>query len=334
MKTEFDHWYQSPLPDPWPSPTIADTAMPTIQSSGDICDLLSDAMPEMMILCADLEAPTNHKRRRHAFTADDRSGSYVHCGVREHLMGAMANGIAAHGGLRVANVTYFAFSDYERAAMRMAALMRLPVLYIFSHDSIGVGSNGPTHQPIETLASFRAMPNMRVFRPADSTETFEAWQIALETRDGPSLLALSRQPAQQVRSDKSRNRSRGGAYVLSEASQARELTLIATGTEVALAVEAQRVLESQGVPSAVVSMPCWDVFAEHSPETRASVIGNAPRLGIEAASSFGWSRWLRPDDSFIGIDTFGASATSAVLYNHFGLTVQAIVRCAKHMHQD
>ena len=334
MKTEFDHWYQSPLPDPWPSPTIADTAMPTIQSSGDICDLLSDAMPEMMILCADLEAPTNHKRRRHAFTADDRSGSYVHCGVREHLMGAMANGIAAHGGLRVANVTYFAFSDYERAAMRMAALMRLPVLYIFSHDSIGVGSNGPTHQPIETLASFRAMPNMRVFRPADATETFEAWQIALETRDGPSVLALSRQPAQQVRSDKSRNRSRGGAYVLSEASQARELTLIATGTEVALAVEAQRVLESQGVPSAVVSMPCWDVFAEHSPETRASVLGNAPRLGIEAASSFGWSRWLRPDDSFIGIDTFGASATSAVLYNHFGLTVQAIVRCAKHMHQD
>jgi transketolase len=322
---EFDRWHASPLPDPWRTPPHPNAATPTIQSSGDVCDWLTDVMPETIILCADLEAPTNHKRHRHAFTATDRSGSYVHCGVREHLMGAMANGIAAHGGLRVVNVTYLAFSDYERAAMRMAALMRLPVIYVFSHDSIGVGSNGPTHQPIEVLASFRAMPNMRVFRPADSIETAEAWQIALETRDGPSLFALSRQPAQQVRSDISHTLSRAGAYVLSDASEARALTLIATGTEVGLAVSAQSALEAKGIPTAVVSMPCWDLFADQSTDIRNAVLGNAPRLAIEAASPFGWSHWLRPEDRFIGMDSFGASATADVLYAHFGITVDNIV---------
>ncbi|MGJ8605770.1 MAG: transketolase [Marivita sp.] len=322
---EFDRWHQSPLPDPWHIPAVPNAATPTIQSSGDVCDWLTDAMPETLVLCADLEAPTNHKRRRAAFTADDRSGSYVHCGVREHLMGAMGNGIAAHGGLRVVNVTYLAFSDYERAAMRMAALMRLPVIYVFSHDSIGVGSNGPTHQPIEVLASFRAMPNMRVFRPADAIETAEAWHIALQTRDGPSLFALSRQPAEQVRSDASATLSRSGAYVVSNASGPRALTLIATGTEVGLAVAAQSALEARGVPTAVVSMPCWELFAEHSTEARAAILGDAPRLAIEAASPFGWSHWLRPEDRFIGMDSFGASAKADVLYAHFGITVDNIV---------
>jgi transketolase len=158
---------------------------PTIASSADVCDALAETLPEMLVLCADLEAPTDHKRRRAAFTVRDRAGSYVHCGVREHLMGAMAGGIAAHGGLRPINVTYLAFADYERAAMRMTALMGLPALFVFSHDSIGVGSNGPTHQPVEILASFRAMPNIHVFRPADAVETAEAWQIALERQDGP-----------------------------------------------------------------------------------------------------------------------------------------------------
>jgi transketolase len=249
----------------------------------------------------------------------------VHCGVREHLMGAMANGIAAHGGLRVVNVTYLAFSDYERAAMRMAALMRLPIIYVFSHDSIGVGSNGPTHQPIEVLASFRAMPNMRVFRPADAIETAEAWQIALETRDGPSVFALSRQPAEQVRSDPSANLSRSGAYVMSDASGPRALTLIATGTEVGLAVAAQSALEARGIATSVVSMPCWELFADQSPEARTAILDDAPRLAIEAASPFGWSQWLRPEDGFIGMDSFGASATADVLYAHFGITVENII---------
>lgn len=324
----FDTWHTSPLPDPWPPLPRPNTPTPTIQSSGDVCDRLMEAMPNTLVLCADLEAPTNHKRGRGAFTATDRSGSYVHCGVREHLMGAMACGIAAHGGLQAINVTYLAFSDYERAAMRMAALMGLPVMFVFSHDSIGVGSNGPTHQPIEVLASFRAMPNMRVFRPADAVETDEAWQIGLDTRDGPSLLALSRQPAQQVRRDTDTNRSRTGGYVLSDASGPRALTLIATGTEVGLAIEAQTRLESHGIATAVVSLPCWELF-EAQPETfRSDVLGSAPRIAIEAASPFGWTRWLRPQDAFIGMTGFGASATADVLYDHFGITVDAIVEKA------
>ncbi|SHI05726.1 transketolase [Marivita hallyeonensis] len=327
----FDSWHQSPLPAPWPSLPHPNAPTPTIQSSGDVCDQLMDAMPNTLVLCADLEAPTNHKRRRSAFTATDRNGSYVHCGVREHLMGAMACGIAAHGGLQPIAVTYLAFSDYERAAMRMAALMALPVLFVFSHDSIGVGSNGPTHQPIEVLASFRAMPNMRVFRPADAVETAEAWQIALETRNGPSLLALSRQPADQVRQDTDTNRSRSGAYVLSEPSASRALTLIATGTEAGLAIEAQQALEAEGIPTAVVSMPCWELFETQPAAAQTEILGTAPRIAIEAASPFGWTRWLRPQDAFIGMTTFGASATADVLYEHFGITVDRIIEKAREL---
>ncbi|MCR9110231.1 MAG: transketolase [Rhodobacteraceae bacterium] len=327
-KYAFDTWHADPQMDPWPSlPTPTDPT-PTIQSSADVCNELSRSLPNTMVLCADLEAPTNHKRSRAAFTADDRSGSYVHCGVREHLMSAMACGIAAHGGLHVIAVTYLAFSDYQRAAMRMAALMGLPVLFVFSHDSIGVGSNGPTHQPVETLASFRVMPNMRVFRPADAVETTEAWQIALENRTGPSLFALSRQPAAQVRQDTDTNRSRTGAYVLRDASATRKITLIATGTEVGLAAEAQARLEADGVPTAVVSLPCWDLFETLSDASQADILGTAPRIAVEAALSFGWTRWLRPGDAFIGMDGFGASATADVLYDHFGITVQRIVETA------
>lgn len=321
----FARWQQSPLPSPWPQLPAPAGPEPTIQSSGAVCDLLAGLMPETLVLCADLEAPTNHKRSRAAFDAQNRGGSYVHCGVREHLMGAMACGIAAHGGLRPINVTYLAFADYERAAMRMAALMGLPALFVFSHDSIGVGSNGPTHQPVELLASFRAMPNMRVFRPADAVETAEAWQLALATRDGPSMLALSRQAAAQLRVPGGENQSRKGAYVLSDASGPRALTLIATGTEVGLAMAAQVELEGRGVPTAVVSLPCWELFEAQDAAYQAEVLGLAPRIGIEAALAFGWSRWLRPEDAFIGMDGFGASATADVLYAHFGITAARVV---------
>ncbi len=288
-------------------------------------------LPESLVLCADLEAPTNHKRSRSAFDARDHTGSYVHCGVREHLMGAMADGIAAHGGLRPVNVTYLAFADYERPAMRMAALMGLPALFVFSHDSIGVGSNGPTHQPVEILASFRATPNMLVFRPADAVETAEAWQVAIEHRSGPSLFALSRQAALQVRTDVDENRTRRGAYVLHGAGQRRDLTLIATGTEVGLAVAACDALARLGIAAAVVSMPCWELFERQDMAYRAAVLGTAPRIGIEAALSFGWERWLRPEDRFIGMSGFGASARAEVLYEHFGITPQRIVEVAKEM---
>lgn len=320
----FDAWHQSPLPAQWPLLPAQNAPQATIQSSGAVCDALATEMPETIVLCADLEAPTNHKRSRAAFDAQNRAGSYVHCGVREHLMGAMTCGIAAHGGLRPINVTYLAFADYERAAMRMAALMGLPAIFVFSHDSIGVGSNGPTHQPVEILASFRAMPNMRVFRPADAVETSEAWQIAMETRTGPSMLALSRQNATQVRQGGSGNLSRKGAYVLSDASGPRALTLLATGTEVGLAIEAQAKLEAAGIATAVVSMPCWELFEAQDRDYHAAVLGTAPRIGIEAALPFGWTRWLRPDDAFVGMDGFGASATADVLYDHFGITVDRI----------
>jgi len=328
---EFDDWQAGRLPEGW-STTMqrlradaADEARPTILASGDVCDALAQPLPDLLVLCADLEAPTNHKRSRAAFTVQERGGSYVHCGIREHLMGAMACGIAAHGGLRPVNVTYLAFADYERPAMRMAALMGLPALFVFSHDSIGVGSNGPTHQPVEVLASFRAMPNFNVFRPADAVEVAEAWQIALESRTTPSLLALSRQAALPVRTERSENLSRRGAYVLAEAGGPRALTLLATGTEVALAMTARAALEAGGLPTAVVSMPCWELFEAEDATYRDAVLGEAPRIGIEAALKFGWDRWLRPGDRFVGMEGFGASDRAEALYAHFGITVERVV---------
>ena len=334
QRVRFDRWQAGDLPEDWASTAsglterAATDAQPTIASSGDVCDALTAVLPELQVLCADLEAPTNHKRSRSAFTADDPAGSYVHCGVREHLMGAMVCGIAAHGGLRPVNVTYLAFADYERPAMRMAALMKLPGLFVFSHDSIGVGSNGPTHQPVEILASYRAMPNMAVFRPADAVETAETWALALERADGPSMLALSKQAALPVRADRSRNLSRHGAYLLAGSQSARDVTLLATGTEVGLAMQARERLAEHGLSAAVVSMPCWDLFDDQDAGYRDWVLGSAPRIGIEAALPFGWERWLRPEDAFIGMTGYGASDKAEALYAHFGITVPRIVETA------
>ena len=329
-RAEFDRWHAGALPADWPAPVQVPhdgSPRPTILSSGDVCDALADSLPETIVLCADLEAPTNHKRGRAAFSAEYRGGTYVHCGVREHLMGAMTDGIAAHGGLRPINVTYLAFADYERPAMRMAALMGLPGLFVFSHDSIGVGSNGPTHQPVETLSSFRAMPNMWVFRPADAVETAEAWQVAMQRRDGPSMLALSRQDAEQVR-DPGPNRSRGGAYLLA-GGDSRDVTLVATGTEVGLAIQARATLAADGIDAAVVSMPCWELFEAQDTAYRAEILGEAPRIGVEAALRFGWDKWLRPKDAFVGMSGFGASAPGPDLYEHFGITAERIAQTAR-----
>lgn len=215
--------------------------------------------------------------------------------------------------------------------MRMAAVMGLPALFVFSHDSIGVGSNGPTHQPVEILASFRAMPNIKVFRPADAVETAEAWALAMEATDGPSLLALSRQPATQVRRTSGDNLTARGAYVLHETDGARDVTLLATGTEVGLAVAARQALAAKGIRAAVVSMPCWELFSAQDADYRRTVIGTAPRIGIEAAMQFGWERWLREDDHFIGMHGFGASDQSEKLFEHFGISIDAIVQAALKM---
>jgi transketolase len=303
--------------------------------SAEISDALVGLMPERMVACADLEAPTNHKRSLAAFTADNRRGAYVHCGVREHVMGAMANGMAAHGGVVPLAVTYLAFSDYERPAMRMAALMGLPVKFVFSHDSIGIGRNGPTHQPVEILASLRAMPNMLVLRPADAVEAAECWEIAFEHRRGPSTLVFARQSLPHVRREPTAaNLARRGAYVLADAQGGpRRVTLLATGSEVALALAARDALQRDGTPTAVVSMPSWELFDAQDAAYRSQVLGAAGsvRVGCEAALRFGWDRWLGERGGFVGMTGFGASGPAEALYRHFGITPEAIVAEARRL---
>lgn len=308
---------------------LSEPAIGGIDLSAAINDRLTDILPERMVACADLEAPTGHKRRLDAFDADHPGGAYIHCGVREHVMGALCNGMAAHGGIVPVSVTYLAFSDYLRPAMRMAALMGLPVKFVFSHDSIGIGRNGPTHQPVEILASLRAMPNMWVMRPADAVEAVECWAAALQHRSGPVTLAFARQVLSPVNtSARTENLSAHGAYVLAEADGGRrQVTLLATGSEVAIALQARRQLQTRGIATAVVSMPCWELFEEQSPEYRQNVLQPGTiTVGIEAAVKQGWERWLGNDGRFIGMSSFGASGPADALYRHFGITVDAVVQ--------
>jgi transketolase len=343
QRSEFERLLAGEMPEGWREllagykqrASAAEPAASGIFVSAEINDALVDSMPERLVACADLEAPTNHKRRLAAFSAADRRGAYLHCGVREHVMGAMANGLAAHGGVVPLAVTYLAFADYERPAMRMAALMGLPVKFVFSHDSIGIGRNGPTHQPVEILASLRAMPNMLVLRPADAVEAAECWEIAFEHRSGPSTLVFARQALPHVRRMPTpANLSRRGAYVLAEADGGeREVTLLATGSEVALALAARQALQAAGTPTAVVSMPCWELFEQQDGAYRASVLGAAEgvRVGCEAALRFGWERWLGARGGFVGMTGFGASGPADQLYRHFGITAEAIVAEARRL---
>jgi transketolase len=343
-RAEFERLLAGTLPPGWREllhdykrrAVDAEPAASGIFVSAEINETLVDCMPERMVACADLEAPTNHKRGLAAFTAADRRGAYLHCGVREHVMGSMANGMAAHGGVVPLTVTYLAFADYERPAMRMAALMGLPVKFVFSHDSIGIGKNGPTHQPVEILASLRAMPNMLVFRPADAIEAAECWEIAFEHRSGPSTLVFARQALPHVRQGPApgaENRSRHGAYVLADAEGGpRAVTLLATGSEVALALAARRLLQSAGTPTAVVSMPSWELFESQPADYRAGVLGQGTvRVACEAALRFGWDRYLGARGGFVGMTGFGASGPADRLFEHFGITPAAIVAEAQRL---
>lgn len=305
-----------------------------INISAAINDALTEFLPERLVACADLEAPTDHKRKLNAFTAKNHRGSYIHCGVREHLMGSMANGMSAHGGVIPVCVTYLAFSDYMRPSMRMAALMRLPVKFVFSHDSIGLGKNGPTHQPVEILASLRAMPHMLVMRPADAVEASECWQKALTYQDGPISLIFARQVLPHVRQTvSSENLSAKGAYVLShESITPRRVTILATGSEVAIALKAKEKLELMGVSTAVVSMPCWELFEQQSEEYRSSVLcSSSVKVGVEAAVKMGWERYLGEHGRFVGMSDFGCSGSSEALYKHFEITDQKVVNEALDM---
>jgi transketolase len=257
-----------------------------------------------------------------AIQADNFEGQYIHYGIREHAMAAVMNGISVHKGLRPYGGTFLCFSDYARPAIRLSALMGQPVIYVMTHDSIGLGEDGPTHQPIEHLASLRAMPNVNVFRPCDAVETAECWELAMESQSTPSILALSRQNLPVLRTDSAENRSAYGGYVIRPSKGERTLTLVATGSEVSLAMHVAEQLEKAASHKvAVVSMPCWELFSIQDLEYQEQVLGDVPRFGIEAASSFGWERWV---DHMFGIDTFGASAPAADVYDHFGLTPAAI----------
>ena len=258
------------------------------------------------------------------------AGSYIHYGIREHGMAAAMNGIALHGGFRPYGGTFLAFADYCRPAIRLSALMGVPVVYVMTHDSIGLGEDGPTHQPVEQIASLRAMPNTLVFRPADAVETAEAWQIAMTETATPSVLCLSRQNLPTVRtSHTNENLTRRGAYVLRDTEGARDVTLIATGSEVEIALAAADALAGQGVAAAVVSAPCFELFGRQDADYRADVLGSAPRIGVEAAIRQGWDAMLRPGDGFVGMTGFGASAPADELYLHFGITAKAVAEAAK-----
>ncbi len=265
-------------------------------------------------------------------TPGDFSGRYIHYGIREHAMGAVMNGIALHGGFIPYGGTFLVFADYARGAIRLSALMGLRVLYILTHDSIGLGEDGPTHQPIEHLAMLRATPNLYVFRPADAIETAEAYETALAARRTPSAFALSRQNLPALRLDaSSENLTARGAYILRETDGARDVTFLATGSEVELAVAAADRLAAEGIKAAVVSMPCWELFEQQTPDYRDQVLGSAPRVGIEAASRFGWDRWLGSNGAFIGMMGFGASGPAPKVYAHFGITADAAAGAAKKL---
>ncbi len=267
------------------------------------------------------------------FSGETGLGRNIHYGVREHAMGAIANGMAYHGGVRSFTATFFVFSDYERPAIRMAAISKLPVIFVFTHDSIGVGEDGPTHQPVEHLAALRAIPNMLVIRPADANETAQAYRVAMKRNDGPVAIILTRQKMPTFDRDKMAPAAglAKGAYVLSEAAGGPpQVILIATGSEVALPSAAQEKLVAGGIRARVVSMPCWELFAEQSAEYRDSVIPRdvPARVSIEAGVSLGWHRWVGDRGVVIGLDRFGASGPGSVLVKQFGFTADNIVRAA------
>ncbi len=303
----------------------------TRKASEMALEILNGTLPNTVGGSADLTGSNLTKSSgMKAVTADDYSGDYIHYGIREHGMAAAMNGIALHGGLKPYGGTFLVFADYCRPSMRLSALMGVPVTYVMTHDSIGLGEDGPTHQPVETIASLRAMPNMMVFRPADAVETAEAWQIAMTSETTPSVLSLSRQGLPTVRTSHcDRNKSAQGAYVLREADGARDVTLIATGSEVEIAMDAADQLAAKGIKAAVVSAPCFELFAAQDAATRQAVLGDAPRVGCEAAIRQGWDLFLRPEDGFVGMTGFGASAPAEELYKHFGITSEALVAAAE-----
>lgn len=307
--------------------TIENQTKVATRKASEMClEKIVPHIPEIVGGSADLAASNlTFVKGMKTIRPHDYNGNNVMYGIREHAMAALMNGMALHGGIIPYGGTFFVFSDYMRASMRLSALMGLRVIYVLTHDSIGVGEDGPTHQPIEHLASYRAMPNILTFRPCDVIETAEAWQCALESEHTPSILALSRQNLPLLRKNYKENKTSKGGYVIAGDKEKRQATLIATGSEVSLAVEAMQALEKEGISVAVVSLPCWELFDKQDSKYREEVLGNAPRFAIEAASPFGWERYVEKSANIIGIPEFGASGPAAKVYEHFGITSENIV---------
>jgi transketolase len=296
--------------------------------SGAALETLIPAIPEMIGGSADLTGSNNTiVKGMKAFDFPDYAGRYVHYGVREHGMAAAMNGMALHGGVIPYSGTFLAFADYSRPAIRLGALMGARVIHVMTHDSIGLGEDGPTHQPVEHLASLRAMPNLLVFRPADGIETAECWRAALEHRQTPSLMALSRQktPASRTVAAGGENLSARGAYELAPANGEPRVSLFASGTEVAIAMAAREMLQAEGIGTRVVSTPCWELFDAQPADYRTETIGGSPaRVAVEAGVRQGWDRFIGEDGGFVGMSSFGASAPYERLYREFGITPEAV----------
>ncbi len=291
---------------------------------------LVPALPELVGGSADLTGSNLTKTKAQvSITPENFAGNYVHYGVREHGMAAAMNGIALSGSFIPYGGTFLVFTDYCRPSIRLSALMEQRVVYVMTHDSIGLGEDGPTHQPVEHLSALRAIPNLNVFRPADGIETAECWELAIAAKKTPSILALSRQAVPNLRSDGPENQSAKGAYVIKASEGARDVTLIATGSEVGVAIEAAAALAKNGVSAAVVSMPSFELFRAQPESYRNSVLGEAPRVAIEAGVAQSWYEWLRPSDKFVGMPGFGASAPAAKLFQHFGITAAHVADVAQ-----
>jgi len=303
----------------------------TRQSSQKVLEKLLPVVPGLIGGSADLTGSVGTLTKQHGIVKPgDFAGNYIHYGVREHAMAAAMNGMALHGGIVPYGGTFLVFTDYCRPSIRLSALMQQRVIYVMTHDSIGLGEDGPTHQPIEHLAALRAIPNLNVMRPADSVECAECWEIALLAKSTPTILSLTRQGLPPLRTAHTpENLSARGGYVLIEPRAPRDVTLIGTGSELALAVEAAKALEGEGIRAAVVSMPCFELFEAQSEDYRNAVLGSAPRIAVEAAAGFGWDKWLGPDGAFIGMHGFGASAPAQALYKHFGITAEAVAAAAR-----
>lgn len=342
LKDEFERRIEGKLPENWIEAfndykkqiTADQPKVATRKASENVLEVLTKAIPEMIGGSADLTGSNNTKTSVQApITADGGyEGGYIYYGIREHGMAAAMNGLALHGGVLPYGGTFLVFTDYCRPAIRLSALMNQRIVYVMTHDSIGLGEDGPTHQPVEHVASLRAMPNVTVIRPGDAVETAEAWAMAITNETGPTVLALTRQNLPTLRTEyREDNLVARGGYVISDCDGDRQVTLIATGSEVEIAVDAQAKLKADGINAAVVSLPSWELFDAQSPEYRKDVLGSAPRVAIEALSVFGWEKYVGDTGKVIGMHGFGASAPAPVLYEHFGITAEALVKAAKEL---